>query len=100
MEQTVLEQIRDIMIIISSLLVIGATLTITVLVVMVYRKLSPTLDSAQGFFADLKGVSSLVNDRVAKPLTKGAIFAAGVRQALKTLSKRSEMKEDNNGDRK
>ena len=99
MEQTLLEQIRDIMIIISSFLVIGATLVFSVLLVMVYRKLSPTLDSAQGFFSDLKGVSSLINDKVAKPLTKGAIFAAGLRQALSTLSKRSQKKEDNDGKR-
>lgn len=95
-----LEQIRDIMIIISSFLVIAAALIFSILIIVIFRKLSPTLDAAQGFFSDLRSVSSFVSGRVMRPIMRGAILAAGVRRAITTLSKRSHRKEENNGNRK
>ena len=95
-----LEQVRDVMIIISSFLVITAALTFTVLTILIFRKVSPTLNAAQGFFSDLRSVSSFVSDRVVKPLTRGAILAAGIRKAITTLSKRSPRKEKDNGNGK
>ena len=95
-----LENIRDVMIIISSFLVIVAALTFSVLTIIVFRKIFPTLDKARGFFSDLRSISSFVTDRVVEPITKGAIFAAGVRKALATLSKRSKRKGKNNGNGK
>jgi len=95
-----LEQIRDVMIIISAFLVIAAALTFSVLTIVIFRKLSPTLDAARGFISDLRTVSSFVSGKVVKPVTTGAIFAAGIRQAIVTLSKRSHGKEKKNGNGK
>jgi Na+/proline symporter len=88
-----LEQFRDIMIIISAFIVIGAALLFSILTIIIFRKVSPTLDAARVFLTDLKSVSSLVTGKVVKPITKGAIFAAGMRKAMSTLSKRSHRKE-------
>jgi hypothetical protein len=95
-----LEQIRDIMIIISSFLVIAAALIFSILTIVIFRKLSPTIDAAQGFFSDLRSVSSFVSGRVMGPFTRGSILAAGVRRAITTLSKRSHRKEEKNGNGK
>ena len=95
-----LEQVRDVMIIICAFLVIASTITFTVLVILIFRKVSPTLDAAKGFSSDLRSISSLVSGKVARPAMKGAIFAAGLRKALVTISKRSHRKEKNNGNGK
>lgn len=95
-----LEQARDVMIIISSVLVIVAAITFTVLVVIVFRKVSSVVNTAQGFFSDLQSVSSLVTGKVWKPITKGAVFAAGVRKAAATLSGGTRRKEKKDGDGK
>ena len=92
-----LEQFRDIMIIISAFLVIGAALTFIILTIVVFRKITPTLDAAHDFFTDLRSVSSLVSGKMLKPVTRGAILAAGVRKAVRTISERSHRKERKDG---
>ncbi len=92
-----LEQIRDVMIIISAFLVIASALIFSVLTIVIFRKLSPTLDAARGLVSDLRTVSSFVSGKVVKPVTTGAVFAAGIRKAIVTLSKRSHGKEKKNG---
>ena len=88
-----LEQVRDVVIIISGFMVIGAALIFTVLTIMVYRKVAPTLDAAQGFFTDLKRVSSAVSGKFSMRAIRGAVFAAGLRKAVSAFSKRAEGKE-------
>ena len=91
-----LEQVRDIMIIISCFMVIGAALLLSILTIIVFRKISSTVDAAQGFFADLKSVSSLVSGVSGKlviPAIKGAVFIAGLRKAISTILKRTHGKE-------
>jgi len=84
-----LEDFRDVMIIISAFLVIASALLFSVLTIVIFRKVYPTVDAARGFFSDLRTVSSFVSGKAVKPLTTGAIFTAGIRKAIVTLSKRS-----------
>jgi hypothetical protein len=95
-----LEQFRDIMIIISAFMVIGAALTFTLVTILMFRKIAPTLDAAREFAKDIRSVSSLFSGRMAKSLTRGAIFAAGMRKAVRTISERSHRKEKKDGKRK
>jgi len=92
-----LGEFRDVMIIICAFLVIASALIFSVLTIVIYRKVSPTLDATRGFFSDLRTVSSFVSGKVVKPATMGAIFAAGIRKAIVTISKRSHGKEKKNG---
>ena len=94
-----LEDFRDIMIIVSAFLVIGAALIFSILTLIIFRKASTTLDTAQGFLSELRVVSSFVTGRVVRPLTWGAILAAGGRRAIATLSERSHRKERSDGKR-
>lgn len=94
-----LEQFRDVMIIISAFIVIGTALLFSIIMILIFRKVSPTLDATRDFVLDLRSVSSLVTGKFVKPLTGGAIFAAGMRKAITALSKRSQRKEKGNGKR-
>jgi hypothetical protein len=69
-----LEQFRDVMIIISAFFIVGAAITFTILAIVTFRKASPTLDAARDFVTDLQSVSSLIANRVVKPITKGTGF--------------------------
>ena len=95
-----IETARDVMIIISAFLVIAGAITFTVIMIMVYRKVGPTLDAAQGFFTDLRSVSTFFSGRVMGPAARGAVFAAGLRKAISTISKRAHSTGKGNGDGK
>ena len=95
-----IETARDVMIIISAFLVIAGAITFTVITKLVYRKMGPTLDAAQGFFTDLRSVSAFFTGRVMGPATRGAVFAAGLRRAISTISKRAHSSGKGNGDGK
>ena len=88
-----LEDVRDVMIIISCFMVIGAALIFSILSIIVFRKVSSTVDAAHGFFTDLKSVSSIVSNKLAIRAIKGAVFIAGLRKAISTFSKHIHGKE-------
>lgn len=92
-----LEQFRDVMIIVMAFMAIGATLVFALLTIITFRKVSQILDSAQGVFADLRGLSSLLSDTVVRPTIRGASFIAGARRVLSSLSKRAKVKEERSG---
>ncbi len=94
-----LDQVRDVVIIVSGIMWLVAGLVFTIIMLVIFHKVSPTLDAARDFFTDIKSVSSLVTGRIVKPLTKGAMFAAGVQKAVSTLSKHTHGKEKRNGKR-
>lgn len=94
-----LEQVRDVVIIVSGITWLVAGLVLTIAMIVIFRKVLPTLNAARDFFTDLRSVSSIVTGRIVKPLTKGAIFAAGVQKAISTLSKHTHGKEKRNGNR-
>ena len=94
-----LEQARDVVIIISGLMVTGAALLFTILMILIFRKVAPTLDAARDLFVDLRSISAIFTGQVVKPLAKGAIFAAGVRKAIASLSKHSHGKGERDGKR-
>ncbi len=94
-----LEQARDVVIIISGLMVTGAALLFTILLIQIFRKVGPTLDAARDLFVDLRSITSIFTGQVVKPLAKGAIFAAGVRKAIASLSKHSHGKGKRDGKR-
>ncbi len=91
------EQFRDVMIIIMAFIVIGATALIATLAFIIFRRISHTVDSIAGVFTDIRDVSSLVSNAVVKPTIKGVSFIAGARKVLSTLAKRSRRKEEGHG---
>jgi hypothetical protein len=94
-----IEQFRDIMIIISAFIVIGTALLFSIIMLLIFSKVSPTLDAVRDVVIDLRSVSSFVSGKFVKPLTGGAIFTAGMRKAISSISKRSQRKEKGHGKR-
>lgn len=94
-----LEQVRDVVIIVSGIMWLAVGLVFIVTTIAFFRKVSPTLDAARDFVTDLKSVSSLVTGRIVKPLARGAIIAAGVQKAISNLSRHTHGKEKRNGNR-
>jgi uncharacterized protein YoxC len=56
-----LEQFRDIMIIISMFLFIGVALTLMIIIILLFRKISPVMDSARRIAGGVENVSSIVS---------------------------------------
>ena len=57
-----LESLRDIVIIIYGFLGIAATVLIIVLGIIVFRKISPILDSVRGVVSDVRGTTSRISN--------------------------------------
>ena len=92
-----LEQFRDVMIIIMAFTAIGATIMFATLTFVIFRKISRTLDSVSALLSEIKSVSAFVSNSLAKPTIKGASVAAGARQVLATIARFSRRKEDKSG---
>jgi hypothetical protein len=95
-----LEDFRDVMIIIMAFMAIGASLLLATLAILLFRKVSQTVDTAQGLVSDVRDVTSLVSDSIVRPAIKGLSLVAGLKKAVNTLSKREDTKEKKDGKRK
>ena len=92
-----LDEFRDVMIIIMAFMAIGAIAVFTALAIIIFRKISHTVDSVRAVATDISSVSTLLANSVAKPTIKGVSFAAGARRVLATLSKPARRKEERSG---
>jgi hypothetical protein len=92
-----LDEFRDVMIIIMAFMAIGTTIMFAVLTFVIFRKISHTLDSVRSLVTEIKGVSSILSNTVVRPTVKGVSFAAGAKRVLDTLSKQARSKEARSG---
>ena len=79
----------------------GATLVIIfmgILVLLLYRRLKPILDSAKAAAKTVENISSCVEEEVARPLGQVAAFVQGIRQAFNMFGKFSRGKEGGEND--
>ncbi|MBE0481123.1 MAG: hypothetical protein IBX68_09100 [Dehalococcoidia bacterium] len=92
-----LEQFRDIMIIISAFLFIGAVLAFIIVLALLFRKVSPIMNSARSIAGNIENVSSVVSGRMLGPVVRAVMVAAGLRRAASIFTKRSRGKEKKDG---
>jgi hypothetical protein len=92
-----LEQFRDVMIIIMAFTAIGTTVLFAALGIIIFRRISGTVKSVSDIVSDMRDVSSLVSNTVLKPGIRSVSFVTGARKALSTLAKRSRKKEGRSG---
>ena len=90
-----IEWFRDLILIIWGIAGIAVTLTIGFLVVMLYRRIRPALDSIQATTKTVEKITSVVSDEVAGPLSKVAAFVQGIRQASSLINQIRNRREDN-----
>ena len=87
-----IEWLRDLAVCILGL---GATVTIVfigILAFLLYRKLSPILDSAKNTVKTVENLSSCVEEEVAKPLSQVVAFVQGIAQAVNLVGRFSRRK--------
>jgi len=88
-----IEWFRDLAIAISGLVLIGVFIFIAVLAFLLYRRVSPILDSMKTVSRNVQGISSFVTDEVAKPLIQVVAFVQGIRQGINAIGKLFKKKE-------
>ena len=69
---------------------VGATVTIVfigILAFLLYRKLSPILDSAKKTVKTVENLSSCVEEEVARPLAQVVAFVQGITQAVNVVGR-------------
>lgn len=87
-----LAQLRDLFIVIYAAFGIVAMVVIVTLAVILFRKVTPIIDSARGTLNEIRGTSSFMSNTVVKPIVKVAGFAVGARKAIKVMLRLSGRK--------
>ncbi len=77
-----IEWLRDLAICILGFGVVVSIIFLGVLAYLLYRKVSPILDSIKGTTRTIHNISSCVEDEVARPLGQIAGFVQGLSQAI------------------
>ena len=78
--------LRDWVVVILGFLGIGAMLVFVTLLVLIYRKVMPILDTAQKTVTDVRHTSSVISDNVITPIAKAQGVVIGVRRVMEVVS--------------
>lgn len=89
-----IEWFRDLVICICGLGVTVAVIIITVMAFLLYRKVSPTLESVKKTTKSVENLSSCVEAEVVGPLSQVAAFMQGIRQAVGLFGRFTKKKGD------
>lgn len=81
-----IEWFRDLVICIAGIVSAAAVIFITVLVYSFYRRTRPILDSIKSTTATVHGISSCVQDEVARPLAEVVAIVQGVSQGIRAVT--------------
>ena len=81
-----LASMRDIAIIVLAIAAILDLLVILIIAVLLYKKLSPVLDSAKVATNNIRGTTAFMSDTMVKPLIGVIGFAIGLRRTLSVLT--------------
>lgn len=93
-----LAQLRDLSIVVFTVLGIIAALVVIVTAMIVFTKLMSILNTVQATARNISGTSRLVSEMVAKPTIKVASFAIGVQRAVSIISGLRKRKEKGKND--
>jgi len=77
-----IEWLRDLAICVLGFGAAVVVIFLGILAFLLYRKVSPILDSVKGTTRTVRNISSCVEEEVARPLTQIAAFVQGVSQAV------------------
>ena len=88
-----LAELRDLFIVIFSCAAIAATIFLSILIFLIFRRIRSLLDSGRATLGNIQAISSMVSENIIKPLAGIASFLQGVRQALEVLTGISRRKE-------
>jgi len=92
-----LAELRDLFIVIFSIAGITATIFIVVIIVMVYRKIRTILDSSRATVANIRELTSVMSQDVAKPLSNIASVLQGIARVIEFITGPLKRKEERRG---
>lgn len=78
--------VRDWIIVIFGFLGIGAIVTFIILLIILYRKIVPILDSAKETAENVRATSSIVSKNVIQPIAKVQGIITGARKAAEVVA--------------
>ncbi len=88
---------RDVMLIIMSFLTIGVILMCVSLLVVIYLKISRTLNTVHELVEEVRSVTSIMSNTIIKPVIKSASLVTGARKALSFLRTRQKSEGGDDG---
>ena len=94
-----LADLRDLFIVIFAIIGIGVTILLAILSFLVFRKVRSILDSGRETAANIRMISSLASESIAKPLVGVSSFLQGLRHPLEFMSGSSRRKEGKSHER-
>ena len=94
-----LADLRDLFIVIFSIIGIVATVLLVVLSFLVFRKIRSMLNSGRETVSNISKISAAVSDSIVKPLSGVAGFLQGFRHTLDYVTKVSRRKEEKSRER-
>lgn len=83
-----LAELRDLFIVIFSIVGIGATIFFVVITIKIYPKIRDTLDSVRSITANIRIITSAIADDLIKPLASIASVVQGISKVLDFVSDR------------
>lgn len=81
-----LADLRDLFIVIFSIAGIAATVFLSIIAFLVYRRIRSILDSAKVAAANIRDVTSVMSENVAKPLASIASVLQGIVKVLEFIT--------------
>jgi hypothetical protein len=81
-----LAELRDLFIVIFAILGIGATIFISIIAFLVYRRIRAVLDSGRATLGNIRDITSTVSENIVKPLASIASIIRGIARALEFIS--------------
>ena len=83
-----LAELRDLFIVIFSIVGIGATIFIVVIAIKIYPKIRDTLDSGRAIAGNIRSITTAVSQDLVKPLASIAGVVQGIAKVLDFISDR------------
>lgn len=80
-----LAELRDLFIVIFSIAGIAATVFISIVAFLVYRRVRAILDSGRATMANIREITSVMSENVAKPLASIASVLQGIVKVLEFI---------------
>lgn len=94
-----LADLRDLFIVIFSILAIGATIFLLIISFLLFRRITSILNSGRATIGHVSDITSMVSKEIIKPLAVIVGMVQGLQRALEFISRSSKRKEGRRSDR-
>ncbi len=80
-----LAELRDLFIVIFSIVGIAATVFLSIIILLVYRRVRDILDAGKATMVNIRDITSMVSESIVKPLASVAGFLQGILRFLEFI---------------